>query len=109
MPNMIRDILKSYCKELKQFFGTSLVKVILFGSYARGDYNKNSDIDLMILVNVPPEQISDFADKIYDLTYDYEQEHDIEINPCIQSIDTYNYWKGVYPFFMNIEKEGLAV
>ena len=24
-------------------------KIILFGSYARGDYNKNSDIDILIL------------------------------------------------------------
>jgi predicted nucleotidyltransferase len=24
-------------------------KIILFGSYARGDYNKNSDVDILIL------------------------------------------------------------
>lgn len=109
MPGIISELLIFYSRELKKLFGESLVKVILFGSYARGDYNKNSDIDIMVLVNVRPEEISNYADKVYDFTYDFEQAHNIEINPCIQNIDTYNYWKGVYPFFINIEKEGVAV
>jgi Nucleotidyltransferase domain. len=25
-------------------------QIILFGSYARGDYNKDSDIDLMVII-----------------------------------------------------------
>lgn len=109
MSNRIHDFMVLYYKQLKELFGESLVKVILFGSYARGDYNKDSDIDVMVLVNVPPEQISEYADKVYDFTYDCEQEYDIEINPCIQNIDTYNHWKQVYPFFINIEREGIAV
>lgn len=109
MSGIIHDLLVSYNRELKQLFGENLEKVILFGSYARGDYSRSSDIDIMILVNIQPEKICDYADKVYDFTYDFEQEHGIEINPCIQNIDTYNHWKGVYPFFVNIEKEGVAV
>lgn len=109
MSDLIKDVIQAYHVKLKSFFGTSLVKVILFGSYARGDYNADSDIDIMILVNVLPEQISEYADKVYDFTYDFEQTYDVEINPCIQNINTYNHWKGVSPFFINIEREGVAV
>ena len=97
-----------YYNQLRQLFDESLVKVILFGSYVRGDYNEDSDLDIMVSVRVLPEQISEYADKVYDFTYDFEQEHDMEINPCIQNIDTYNYWKKVYPFFMDIQKEEIS-
>ena len=49
------------------------------------------------------------ADRIYDITYDFEVKYEMEINPSIQSIQVYEQWKGVYPFFMNIEKDGVAV
>jgi len=34
-----------------------LKKVIVYGSYARGDYQKNSDIDIMILVDADETEI----------------------------------------------------
>lgn len=109
MPSNINCIVEAYSRELKDLLGISLIKIILFGSFARGDYHQDSDIDIMVLVDAPPERISDCADKVYDITYDFEQAYDVEINPCIQNIDVYNYWKGVYPFFINIEREGVVV
>lgn len=72
-------------------------------------FNQHSDIDIMILANVPQEEISGYADKIYDMTYDFEMRYGIEINPSVQSNTIYNQWKKVYPFFANIEKDGVAV
>ena len=109
MPGRINDVLNEFEKELRELLGTVLVKVILFGSYARGDYNKESDIDVMVLINVPSEQVSHYADRVYDIAYDIEQIYDIELNPCIQSADIYDYWKCVHPFFMTIEREGVVV
>ena len=40
-----------FIERLKQNF--VLVKVILFGSKARGDYHEHSDVDLMVLVKEP--------------------------------------------------------
>jgi hypothetical protein len=63
----------------------------------------------MILANINPEDISHYADIVYDLSYDFEINFEIEINPMIQSLETFEYWKEVYPFFRNIDKEGIAV
>lgn len=41
--------------ELKRLFGTDLCRIVVYGSYARGDYTENSDIDVMILVKTPDE------------------------------------------------------
>ena len=38
-------------KEIKKEFGDKIDKIILFGSYARGDNDKDSDIDLLLIVN----------------------------------------------------------
>ena len=49
MPNNIKHIINNFIEELQTILGKRIKKVMLYGSYARGDYNNNSDIDIMIL------------------------------------------------------------
>ena len=42
-----KDIIYRFAKLLKQLLGYRLTKVILYGSYARGYYNENSDVKIM--------------------------------------------------------------
>ena len=102
-------LLERYKEAVSQILGERLKRIILYGSYARGDFKQDSDMDIMILADIQPEEISNLADRIYDITYDFEVKYEMEINPSIQSIQVYEQWKGVYPFFMNIEKDGVAV
>ena len=101
--------MERYKEAVSQILGERLKRIILYGSYARGDFKQDSDMDIMILADIQPEEISNLADRIYDITYDFEVKYEMEINPSIQSIQVYEQWKGVYPFFMNIEKDGVAV
>jgi len=55
-----KKLIDEYIKELVAIYGNHLKKIILYGSYARGDYRDDSDIDIMILLN-----ISDIEDKSY--------------------------------------------
>ena len=102
-------LLERYKEAVTQILGERLKRIILYGSYARWDFKQDSDMDIMILADIQPEEISNLADRIYDITYDFEVKYEMEINPSIQSIQVYEQWKGVYPFFMNIEKDGVAV
>ena len=102
-------LLERYKEAVSQILGERLKRIILYGSYARGDFKQDSDMDIMILADIQPQEISNLADRIYDITYDFEVKYEMEINPSIQSIQVYEQWKGVYPFFMNIEKDGVAV
>ena len=43
------------------------------------------------------------------MTYDFETKYSKEINPIVQSKRIFDQWKNAYPFFMNIEKEGVVV
>jgi predicted nucleotidyltransferase len=50
----ITDVLKQY----------GIEKVILFGSYANGKPDKYSDIDLLIIKNIPENETRDFRIKL---------------------------------------------
>lgn len=45
-------LLEQYTEILQKIYGNHLRRVILYGSYARGDYTKDSDIDIMILLDM---------------------------------------------------------
>ena len=45
-PFDIHIIIYKFSQELKQILGDNLAKVIVYGSYARGDYRDNSDVDI---------------------------------------------------------------
>ncbi len=47
MPEKIHDIVYKFVLQIRSIYGDSLKKVVVYGSYARGDYQKNSDIDII--------------------------------------------------------------
>lgn len=57
IPNNINTALNKLTKGVQEIFGERAKKVILYGSYARGDFNKHSDIDIMILTDIPEEEM----------------------------------------------------
>ena len=54
----LQIILSEIAKTARETFGEHLDSVILYGSYARGDYTPDSDVDMMILVKgIAPEDL----------------------------------------------------
>lgn len=46
-----KQLAKDLKKVLQAHYGTRLNKLVLFGSYVRGDYHEDSDIDFLIVFN----------------------------------------------------------
>ncbi|WP_366078569.1 nucleotidyltransferase domain-containing protein [Thermococcus sp.] len=51
--------LNEFLRALRERFGGSIEEVILFGSYARGDYDEESDIDVLIVGEVNFDELMD--------------------------------------------------
>ena len=87
MPNKIKDLLELYKEEIDKLGREHLVKIILYGSYARGDFRQDSDIDIMILVNDLDDSLVEYENKVDDLTYDFNCKYGTEIMPIVKNID----------------------
>lgn len=111
IPNNIKNIIIELVNDVNTLLGKRIKKVILYGSYARGDYNNNSDIDIMFLTDLSDEEIIEYRDKISDIAYNIEEKNnfDILISPLVKNIDKFNYWLGTLPFYNNIQKEGVDI
>lgn len=81
--------------------------VILFGSYARGDYNEESDIDLLILVDKEKVTRPDKTKITYPL-YDIELQTNTLISPMVYSRQAWAKHM-ITPFYENVNREGRAL
>lgn len=102
------EVLMLFAQNTKRILKDSLSKLIVYGSYARGDYKNNSDIDVMILTSLSKEKIEQMENDIFDLAFDLEMETGIVVNPVLENEEHYNYWLGALPFYNNVEKEGIV-
>ena len=111
IPNNIKIIINEFITEVNKILGQRVKKIILYGSYARGDFNKSSDIDIMILTDLNDEEIIEYRTKIWDYAYDIEFDNnfDITLSPLVKNIDKFNYWLEALPFYMNVQKEGIVL
>ena len=82
-------------------------KVLLFGSRARDDAREDSDWDLLILLNKPKIEASDF-DRISYPLYELGWNEGEQFSPKIYTV---NDWmkRSFTLFYKNIEKEGVLL
>ncbi len=109
MENNIREKLSLFVDGAKIILGHHMKKIILYGSYARGDYRENSDIDLMILTDLNDKQIEHIENGIYDLAYDYMLDYGLDISVAMKNETHYNDWLETLPYYRNIQKEGIVL
>lgn len=109
MHQHLNEILKKYADDVRGLYGDGLKAIILYGSYARGDFSPNSDIDIMILVDLTDEEIKKRGCFLSDMTFDYNFDHDLEIMPIVKNLEHFNKWARAYPFYHNVKKEGVAL
>ena len=114
MPNVpinVSNVIDEFVKGINEILGDRVKRIILYGSYARGDYNKSSDIDIMILTDLSDDEIFEYREKILDHAYEIEWDNnfDIALSPLIKNIDKFNYWLEALPFYMNVQREGVVL
>ena len=106
MPASTRNLLDQYTKILQKIYGNHLKSVILYGSYARGDYRADSDIDIMILLDLSDLDIKQYRHKLSGETFDFNMDHDLDIKPIAKSQQHFQNWVDVYPVLCQCKKRG---
>ncbi len=64
LPENKRKAISEFIRILRDSFGERVSKVILFGSVARGDFDDESDIDVLVVGDVRLEDVSRITSQI---------------------------------------------
>ena len=82
--------------------------LILYGSYARGDYRDDSDLDILVLVDREKVSRADEKRIKYPL-YEIEFETGTIISPLVYSKKDWETRHRITPFYENVKKDGLVL
>lgn len=104
-----RKILSRFVDEVKKIYDKNLKKVILYGSYARGDFRDYSDIDVLVLLDFDEETLQKQKKELPNMTYDFNTENNIEISALAESYSQYVSLKNIHPLYQNIEIDGVIL
>jgi predicted nucleotidyltransferase len=105
MKILISEILEKLKNYLPILYGDTLIKMILFGSHARGEATENSDIDILIVTKkyLSRQKKEEFYHFISQLCLQY----DVLINSIQMLEDSFESENS--PLLLNIRKEGITL
>jgi len=109
IPDELADVLNTLQKKLFEFNRDGLLKLVLYGSWATGRSEPNSDVDLLMQFQ---EVSDDLEEKVNDIIYEimWEKNFNYFISPYILNGNTYNkLLKTGSTFLANIEDEGIIL
>lgn len=82
------EVITKFKKLLSQRLGDNLKNILLYGSKARGDYNYDSDIDILVVADTVNPDVKDI---IRDIVLDIQLEYGLPIAVLIRSLEYFNY------------------
>lgn len=100
----VKTLLNEMKTGLTELYGQRLKAVILFGSYARGDYNQNSDFDVMIVLDNYKRYWDELVQSA-ELTSELSLKYNLTISRTIMKEEQWK--KGDLPVLVNVRAEGI--
>ncbi|MBF0240309.1 MAG: nucleotidyltransferase domain-containing protein, partial [SAR324 cluster bacterium] len=102
----IQYLLETFTNQLQTLYGEELQEVMLYGSYARGEANNGSDIDLMIVLK-DEISFSQEIERMNVIATDVLLEYGELIS--LYPISHYRLQQRSTPLLMNVQKEGICI
>ena len=105
----INAVIEKVRKAARDSLGNKLDKIILYGSYARGDYDNESDIDFFILAHVPQEEAGIWRRNIRTHIPYIDMDYDLCVSLHVTGSTIFSEYANTLPFYMNIIREGVLL
>ena len=105
LEGVIRDMVTAY----REVFGGRIEQILLYGSYARGDADGDSDIDIAAIVHGDRQELQEKLKKVWDVSSDLELMYEVVISPTVIPYDEFMAYQEDLPYYRNISEEGIRV
>ena len=79
-----RSAFQAFAREAERELGSSLKKLVLYGSVAKGEATEESDVDIFAVVETREQ-----ADLLRDIAYRKGLEHGVAMSPVVKTVDEF--------------------
>lgn len=106
--NELQNVMNATLLGLSEIFGDKLSDVILYGSYARGDHDEESDIDVLALVDMSRDKLVKYRRAVSDFSAEIDLRYGVLLSVKLQDTETFHTYSAALPFFQNVIRDGVS-
>lgn len=100
-------ILSEVFERTRELFGNSLVNCYLYGSYARGDFDEESDVDILLTVDSSDDDIRAHNKSLAKIDSDLSLDHNVTVSITVKPFEHFTRYAEISPFYRNVISEGI--
>ena len=103
--NQALDIFSQAYRLCSDLFADKLTDAYLYGSYARGDFDSESDVDIILVSALPADAIWPKRRQISRIANAVSLDHDVTVSVCVRSREQFQpQWM---PYYRNVINDGI--
>ena len=100
---IVREVYREYSK----VFPGRIRDAYLYGSYVRGDFDSESDIDILLTVDADNAEIAKRRYALAEITSSLSLKYNITVSATAKPLAQFRQYGEVMPFYKNVLREGI--
>ncbi len=109
MQKNIQKVTSTVVEKIIDRYKNKIDRIIMYGSYARGDFTSESDIDIMILMNCTEEEVRKYREEVCRIASRISLDSDVEVSIVLNDKASFYDRMDVLNFYQNVQREGVVL
>lgn len=105
----LQKITQTVVQSVLRLLENKIYKIVLYGSYARGDFDTESDVDIIILLDCDEKELRNYRKRVAVLASRISLEKDIEVSLLLKNRNSFEDRRAILSFYQNIDNEGVVL
>ena len=105
--NQAISILSQAYQRCLNLFSEKMSDAYLYGSYARGDFDDESDVDILITVDMNANDLAEVRSQVSKINSDLSLENDVTVSITTAPLEQFIKYRNILPYYQNVVREGI--